>query len=133
MLFNVDDLAYQIQFPLSIVEGRSEGLLDEGGMGTAINVAIKRGNVVDVVDDAKGQPVLAYEHYHVREGKEVPIFQWSLYTAHTGGGMAALDLGEHFDMEVLLDIEILGQLRKAGKNQLMKNREWDRKIFFCIG
>jgi hypothetical protein len=37
--------------------------------------------------------------------------------------MAAIDFGDHFDMEVLLEIEILHQLGKAVKNRLMKNQE----------
>jgi hypothetical protein len=54
---------------------------------------------VEVVNEAKGQPILAYKHYHVREGREV-FFQWSLYMAHVGGTMAKLDFGEHFDTKI---------------------------------
>ncbi len=50
-----------------------------------------------------------------------------------GGGMAAMDFGDHVDMEVLLETEILCWLGNATKNQLMKNREWGGKIFFLIG
>jgi hypothetical protein len=61
MYFNTDDLAYQVWYPLSIIKG-SKGLHNEGGMDRVINVAIERGNVVEVVDKAEGQPILAYKH-----------------------------------------------------------------------
>jgi hypothetical protein len=74
MYFNADDLAYQDRYPLSIVEA-SKGLLNEGAIDGAINFTIERGNVMEVVDKAKGQPIPAYKHYRVREGSEVRFFQ----------------------------------------------------------
>ncbi len=44
--------------------------------------------------------------------------------------MAVPEFGEHFDTEVLLEIETLRQLREAAKNRLMKNREWGGNMFF---
>ncbi len=66
LYFNVDDLAYQVQYPLSIVKG-SEGLLDERTMDGMINDATKSGNVVEFIDEAEGQPIPAYKHNCVRE------------------------------------------------------------------
>ncbi len=43
--------------------------------------------------------------------------------------MAAMDFEDHFDMEVLLELEILRRLGKAVKNWLMKNRVWGGKMF----
>ena len=42
---------------------------------------------------------------------------------HMGGDMVALNFGERFDTEVLLEIEILHQSGKAVKNGMMKNWE----------
>ncbi len=49
-------------------------MLNKGAMDRAINVAIERSNVVEVVDKAKGQPIPAYNCYHVREGSKVAFF-----------------------------------------------------------
>ncbi len=48
LYFNLDDLTYQSWYPLFIVN-KSNGLLNEGAMATAINVAVGRGNVVEVI------------------------------------------------------------------------------------
>jgi hypothetical protein len=41
-----------------------------------------------------------------------------------------MEFGNHFDTEVLLEIEIIRQLGKATKNRLMKILEWGRKMVF---
>jgi hypothetical protein len=41
------------------------------------------------------------------EGKVVQFCQWSLYMAHAGEGMVVMDFGDHFDMEVLLEIKTI--------------------------
>jgi hypothetical protein len=51
---------------LSIVKG-SKGLLNNGATEKAVNVAVKRGNAVEVVDKVEGQPNQANEHYPVME------------------------------------------------------------------
>jgi hypothetical protein len=58
LYFNLDDLIYQSWYPLFIVD-ESNGLLNEGGMATAINVAVGRGNVIKIVDEEEGQLLLA--------------------------------------------------------------------------
>jgi hypothetical protein len=55
LYLSTEDLAYQGQYPLSIAEG-SKGLLNNGAMDRAINVAVERGCVVEVVDELERQP-----------------------------------------------------------------------------
>jgi hypothetical protein len=98
MLFNADNLAYQIQILLYIVKG-SKG---QQSMLQSRGVILWR-----LFTRSKGN---SYQHTNVTVyGKEEKFcfFQSSLYTAHVGEGMAALDFGEHFNMEVLLEIKIL--------------------------
>jgi hypothetical protein len=129
LYFNLEDLAYQSQYPLSII-GKNSGLLGEGAMATAINIAVGRGDVVEVVGEVEEQLSPAYKHYCVKGGNAVQFFQWSLYMAHMGGGVAAMDYGSHFEVEVLLEIETIRWSDKAAKNQLMKNQEWGGKMVF---
>ncbi len=60
LYFCSEDLAYWGGYPLSIIN-RSKGLLNEGTMERAINVAVKRGNVVEVLNKVEGQPTPAYK------------------------------------------------------------------------
>jgi hypothetical protein len=77
LYFNQDDeLAYQSQYPLSIID-KSNGLLGEGAMGTAINVAVGRGNDVEVIKEVEGQLSPAYKGYCKKEGNVVHFFQWA--------------------------------------------------------
>jgi hypothetical protein len=71
--------AYQSQYPLFIAD-KCNSLLHEEAMGTAINVTVKRGDVVEVIGKVGGQLPPAYEHYCVKEGHAAQFFSNGVLT-----------------------------------------------------
>jgi hypothetical protein len=81
-------------------------------MRDAINASIKRGHVVEIVPE--GDEVLPppYERYQVQEGQERGFYQWCLYTAHHNAGIV---FGDHYETEVLFEIETICDLVRLQK------------------
>jgi hypothetical protein len=62
--FNINDLVYQSQYPLTIVN-ESEGVLNVWTMRDAINALIQRGHVVEVVSKVDELLPPPHKCYHV--------------------------------------------------------------------
>ncbi len=122
MFFDLDDLVYQSNYPLTIVN-ESKGVLNVPTMRDSINASIQRGYVVEVVP--KGDELLPSPRklYRVQERHETQFFQWSLYL-YMAHHSAVIEFGDHSETVVLLEIEIIHWSGKATKTCLIKNREW---------
>jgi hypothetical protein len=111
MFFNINDLVYQSNYPLTVGNKR-EGVLDVPTMRAAINSSIQRGHVIEVVSERDELLPPPHKQFRIQDRHENQFFQWSLYMAHHS---AVIELGDHSETEVLLEIEIICQSGKAAK------------------
>jgi hypothetical protein len=69
MLFDQDELEYQVEYPLT--RGRKrEGVLEEDTVRDAIDASIERGHVVKIDPEGDEATPPPHDCYHVQEGQE---------------------------------------------------------------
>ena len=111
MLFDQDELEYQVEYPLT--RGRKrEGVLEEDTVRDAIDASIERGHVVKIVPEGDEATSPPHECYPVQEGQEQDFYHWSLYIAHHDRGMV---FGDHSKMEVLFELRQFANLVRLQK------------------